>query len=189
MTEIEILKWINDNLGKTILEAIWEAKRTKGSLLYTQEWLSAMTMRETGEKIVKLLTQGHTIPELFEQVKGDYCQRAGESAPCYHGFHFMQIDNGSFPAFIKSGDWKDPLKGYKMAIEILEGKRIYLQKRFPQLQGDTLCRAITAAYNCGEGNVSKTIDRGLDVDAYTANHNYSREVWRFRALFNSLQQS
>lgn len=186
MTELEILRWIKTNLGSHILQAIWEAKRKNEGLIYNSELISAMNMRETGEKIKKLLAQGKTVVEMHGLMKGDYNKRTHDPEPCYHGFHYMQIDIDSFPDFIHSGDWKDPLKGFKKAIQVLEGKRLYLQSHFPQLQGDDLLRAVVAAYNCGEGNVRKTMERKLDVDAFTHQHNYSREVWRFRDLYRSL---
>jgi hypothetical protein len=73
-----------------------------------------------------------------------------------------------------------------MAIAVLEEKRLYLEPKFPNLQGDSLHRAITAAYNCGQGNIAKVLNEGKDIDDRTYNHDYSREVWRFREIFNTL---
>jgi hypothetical protein len=191
MTEKQILTWIKTNLSPHIDKAIEAARIKNPMLIYTQDWIAAMTMRETGQKIAKLLGRGVKVPELHTEMKGDYGQREGETEKQYHGFHYMQIDIGSYPSFIASGDWKDPLKGYKKAIEVLEGKRIYLfaaggkfkPNEFPP---DMLYRAITAAYNCGEGNVAKVLREGKDVDARTYNHDYSKEVWRFRELYKSI---
>jgi hypothetical protein len=186
MTEREILKWIKTNLGFFILQAIWEAKRKNEGLIYTSELITAINMRETGEKIGKLLGKDVSLAEMHGLMKGDYNKRTADPAPCYHGFHYMQIDVGSFPDFVHSGDWKDPLKGYQKAIQVLEGKRIYLQSKLPHLEGEDLLRAVVAAYNCGEGRIVQVVHDGKDIDAYTYQHNYSKEVFRYRELYRSI---
>jgi len=70
------------------------------------------------------------------------------------------------------------------AIGVLEGKRRNLQSEFPHI--DNLDRAITAAYNCGEGNVARAIRKGIDIDSYTFNKDYSKEVWRFREIYKTV---
>ncbi len=47
-------------------------------------------------------------------------------------------------------------------------------------------RAAIAAYNCGEGNVRKAIEAGIDVDAPTAGHDYSRAVLAFAEAYRGL---
>lgn len=73
------------------------------------------------------------------------------------------------------------------AISVLEGKRKYIQSKLPNLSGNDLNRAITAAYNCGEGRVVQALNKGVDVDTYTHNHDYSKEVFRYRGIYNSLK--
>ena len=186
MTYTDILKWIKSNLASYIDQAIMDAKTKNQTLLYTEDWLGAITCRETGDLIARYAGQGKTALEMAELMKGDYTQRSGETEKQYHGFGFIQVDIGSFPAFIHSGDWQDPLKCYKMAISVLEGKRQYIQPHFPTLTGDALERAITASYNCGEGNCAKCLRQGIDIDSYTTNHNYSKQVFEFREIYRSL---
>ena len=178
MTEKETLRWIRDNLGTDIKTALKEP--------YTMDWICAMCYRETGFLINRYVKGGHKPEFIHAQMKGDYSQRKGETKKQYHGYGYMQIDTGSYPEFIKSGAWRQPLAVFVKAVSVLEEKRIYLQKSFPLMVGDQLYRAITAAYNCGQGNVAKAIRQGFGVDHYTHQKNYSQEVWRMREVFRSL---
>lgn len=187
MTEKDILSWININLGDAIDKAIIHARENFPDHPYTKDWLAGMIMRETGFLIARYIKAG-TKPEIIHTLmRGDYGQRPGEKEKNYHGYGYPQIDIGSYPDFVKSGDWKDPFKTCLKAIEVLEEKRQYLVPKFPNLQGDGLHRAITAAYNCGQGRIAQALNEGKDIDARTYNHDYSREVWRFREIFNSFQ--
>jgi hypothetical protein len=186
MNNTQILQWIKKNLASYINEAISSAKSTNSNLLYTEDWLGAITCRETGELIERYIPQGRSVLDMASLMHGDYSQRSHETKPQYHGFGFIQIDIDSFPSFVHSGDWKDPLKCYSMAISVLEGKRKYLQAHFPSLTGETLERAITAAYNSGEGSVSKCLHENIDIDSRTANHNYSKQVFEFREIYRTL---
>lgn len=182
MNNIDIARWIKNNLSPFIKEAI----KTKGTQLYTEAWLAGITMRETGILIARHAPLTKDLHALASVMMGDKSQRPGETTAWYHGFGFTQIDIASFPDFIKSGDWKDPLKVYLKTIDVLEGKRRYIVARFANLQGDNLKRYITAAYNCGEGNEAKVISKHIDVDAYTANHDYSKKVFEFAEIYNNL---
>lgn len=188
MTERDILKWIGANLGQTIDKALDQAREKNPTLLYTKDWLAGIIMRETGFLIARYVKQGAKPEIIHTLMRGDYSQRPGEKEKNYHGFGYCQIDIASYPDFVKSGEWKDPFKIIRKAIAVLEEKRVYLSPKFPNLQGDSLQRAITAAYNCGQGNVAKVLAAGQDIDARTYNKDYSREVWRFRQIFNSLSQ-
>lgn len=188
MTERDILSWINTNLGSTIDKAIVHAREKFSDHPYTKDWLAAMAMRETGFKIAEFTKLGKKPEAIHAIMRGDYGQRDGEKEKSYHGYGYWQIDIGSYPAFIKSGDWKDPFKTCLKAIAVLEEKRLYLEPKFPNLKGDSLHRAITAAYNAGQGNIAKVLAEGKDIDARTYNHDYSAEVWRFREIFNSITQ-
>jgi len=148
MTTNQILAWIKANLGPQIRQAIADS----GYTTYTEDWIGAMTMQETGFLIAKLIGEGYSVPILFSHLKGDYSQRPGDAAVVPHGFGPIQIDLGSFPGFIASGDWQDPYKCYMQALKILEGDRLYLLHHYPfkQIQTDEdLAKATTAAYNCG----------------------------------------
>jgi hypothetical protein len=188
MTTREILIWIHVNLRPFIDRAIDQAKQKNPGLLYTPEWLVGMTYRETGGLINKYGRVG-TKPEIIHSLmRGDFSKRPGEKEASYHGYGYMQIDIGSFPEFVKSGDWKDPFKTYLKAISVLDGKLQYIEQHFPRLGGDDLHRAITAAYNCGEGNVVKVLTAGNDIDSRTADHNYSLDVWQKRSFYRQILQ-
>jgi transglycosylase-like protein with SLT domain len=106
----------------------------------------------------------------------------------FHGFGFWQIDIGSFPDFVNSGNWTDPLETAKMAVKVLNGKMNFLKSKGWQdeLDPNTWERAITAAYNCGEGNVNKALSKNLDVDCFTFSKDYSKEVFRYRNIYTKL---
>ncbi len=180
MTEKQIIGWIKTNLSPIIEKAIGDSQ----PVIYTTDWLAAMAMREVNFLIARNASKPFNV--VCELMKGDYGQREGEAEKKYHGFSFWQIDIGSFPDFIKSGDWQDPYKSCLKAISVLEDKRKYLVSHLPTLSGNELNRAITASYNCGQGNVFKALSKGLDVDIYTHQHNYSKEVWRYRDIYNTL---
>jgi hypothetical protein len=182
MTDLQALQWIKDNLGKYIKTALELVPGT----IYSEDWLAAMAYRETGILIHRYVPSGIPFRQICERMVGDYGQRPGETEKKYHGFSFWQIDIGSYPDFIDTGLWTDPVQSCKKAISVLEEKRRYLfgknmiPTKYP-LQ--TVHRAITAAYNCGAGSVMKALMAGKDVDRYTYNRDYSKEVWRFRDMY------
>lgn len=174
MNEISQLQWVKTNLGNAIKSAL------EGSP-YTEDLLAAMTVRETG-----IIIQKQIDPVDWFKFVGDFTQRPGEKQKSYHGYGPWQVDKGSFSGWIDAGNWLKPMACAQMAVDILKGKRRYITSHAPNLTGDALDRANVAAYNCGEGNVIKVIGRGLDIDAYTANQNYSAEVWRLREIYKTL---
>lgn len=180
MTEKDILQWIKVHLSNSIKEA------TKGSY-YTEDWLAGMACREVGFLIARYGNQPLSTSQVSALMKGDYGQRAGEKKKQYHGYSYWQIDTGSYPDFIKSGDWVDPFKACQKAVSVLDEKKAYLLKKIPTLTGNQLEDAITAAYNCGQGNVFKAIQNNKDLDTYTFNKDYSKEVRRFREIYKTLK--
>lgn len=184
MTERGIMKWYKDNLLSLVEKAIAEKKIKNPYLIYTADWLIAMAYRETWTLVNRYIDL--TFENMKSLVKGDYGQRPGETEKSYHGFGFWQIDIGSYHDFIKSGDWKDPYKCCLKAIDVLEEKRKYLSANLVLTDTDHFNRAITAAYNCGQGNVVKSIRGKLGVDYYTHEKNYSAMVWKYRELYKSL---
>lgn len=186
MIEREILSWIKNNLGDVIDIAIIQSKEKNPDLIYTRDWLAGMCMRETGFLISRYVAKKMKVEVIHSLMKGDYSQRPKETEKQYHGFGYWQIDIASYPQFVKSGDWKDPFKTCMKAIAVLEEKRLYLAPKFPNLQGDGLHRAITAAYNCGQGRVARALNEGKDIDAFTHQHDYSKMVWHYREVFNKL---
>lgn len=177
--------WIKTNLGPVIREALDQNPGTR----YTEDWLAAMAYREVHNIIERRLkvdpkTDLETMAPLM---RGDYGIRRGETEKQYHGFSFWQIDVGSYPEFIAAGLWTDPIAAAKRAIKVLNEKSVYLWPRIGKtLSADTFNRAITAAYNCGQGNVNKAVKAGLPVDHYTHERNYSRMVWLYRAYYRTL---
>jgi hypothetical protein len=182
MTQLEIMGWYKNNLFTIVVKAIEEKKKDNPNLLYTPDWLIAMAYRETWTLLITHIKNRTPFKNI--EPKGDYGRRQGELEKQFHGFGYFQIDIGSYPEFVKSGDWKDPYKCTLKAIEVLEEKRQSIEKSFPNL--DNIEQAITAAYNSGQGNVLKAIKKGADVDTYTHEKNYSKMVWEYRKLFNSL---
>lgn len=186
MTNRDILAWIKHNLGPVIQPGIVSARVKHPNHPYTEDWLAAITCRETGELIARYAPHNPPLASIAAAMRGDYTKRPGETEDQYHGFGFQQVDIASFPAFVKSGDWKDPGKCLAMAIDILESKRVYLQAHFAALLADPLARAITAAYNCGEGNVRDVLNEKHDIDIRTTGKNYSAQVWEFRQIYSQL---
>jgi hypothetical protein len=195
MTNKQILIWIKQELGPSIQKAIDLANQKTPGHTYTQDLLSAMACREVGFLIARYVEAKMPTRDIHPIIKGDYCQRPGEKEKSYHGFGYWQIDIGSYPAFVKSGKWKDPVATCLQAIAVLEEKREYLSDKFPHVKGEALLRASVAAYNCGQGNVRKILagekkDANgnviTDIDYYTYNKDYSAEVFRFRDIYNAL---
>lgn len=186
MTEKEILRWIAVNLGPTIDKVLEDARQKNPELIYTKDWLAGIIMRETGLLIARYVPQKIKPEVIHTLMRGDFSQRKGEKEKSHHGYGYPQIDIASYPLFVKSGDWKDPFKVLRMAVAVLEEKRKYLEPKFPNVKGDSLCRAITAAYNCGQGRVAQALKEGKDIDAYTHDHDYSKMVWHYREVFNKL---
>lgn len=171
MTNTAILQWIKKNLSQQIKQAV-------SGTIYTEDWLAAMAYREVGFLIARYVSQGYKVEQISLLMRGDYGQRKGDPEKIYHGYSYWQIDINSYPDFIKSGYWKDPLKSCTMAVKVLEEKRIYLK----QYNMDTE-DAITAAYNTGQGNVRKNFP---NVDATTFNKDYAKQVREFRSIYLSL---
>lgn len=186
LTERQIAFWIRDNLGKYIRQALEDYSKVKPDHILTEDWLAGIAQREVHNLIDRYVEKKLKFDVICSLMKGDYGKRKGETEESYHGFSFWQIDIGSFPEWIKAGYWKDPYKSCYKAILVLDNKRKYISGLFPSLKGDALQRAVTASFNCGEGNQAKVIAKGLDVDAYTHGKDYSKMVWHYRELYRNL---
>lgn len=92
-----------------------------------------------------------------------------------HGRGLMQIDD-RFHAFARTGKWDDAEANILYAAKVLISSRAYIKKRY-SLTPQALLQATVAAYNCGAGNVSKALKRGLDVDFFTTGRDYSKDVF------------
>lgn len=182
MTNRDILTWIKRELGPYIQKALL----ARPGSIYTEDWLAGIAMRETGGLMGIYIPQKSDPLVICSILRGDYTQRPGETQKQYHGYGVTQIDIASFPQFVKSGDWKDPVKCFIKSIEVLNGKRDYLLDQYPMLWGNDLDELITAAYNCGEGNESKLVLKTLDPDIYTTQHNYSKAVFEFAEIYKTI---
>lgn len=174
MKEHSTLQWIKDNLSIYIKSAV------EGTI-FTEDWLAGMAMRETGILIMRYVPRGYDFKKICSLMRGDYSQRKDETEKEYHGFSFWQIDIASYPDFISSGDWQDPAKSAIKCVSVLNEKSAELAK-----YNITSQEAITAAYNCGSYGVRKGISKANDPDIFTYNHDYSKEVGRFREIYKTL---
>lgn len=90
----------------------------------------------------------------------------------------MQIDVGSFPEWCAG--WRasaySTADGIRQGCYVLREKLDEVAKRFPVADAEAQVRYAVAAYNCGTGGVAKALKAGLDVDARTTGHDYSRDV-------------
>jgi hypothetical protein len=188
MTTRQIMLWYKSNLIDAVEKAIALKKQKNPKLLYTTDWLMAMAFRETWILVNRFAANNILLENILPVVKGDYGKRDHDPEKIFHGFGFWQIDIDSFPEFVRCGDWKDPYKCCCKAIDVLEGKRTWLENKLIAKDYDieTWHRIITAAYNCGEGNVFKALNAKLGIDHYTHEKNYSEKVWEYRSLYNSL---
>ena len=178
MTEKQRIKEMLVILEEPIEEA------TQGTR-YDVPWIMALTNRECGWKFQREVEKGKDPREVLENMKGDYGKRPGETKEQYHGFSPFQIDKDTAPQFgrlmINRGEWTDLFKAAKVCIAVLEEKRDYLdaQGMAEEKLGTNLYnRAITAAYNCGQGRVVKALRAGVDVDRFTYSGDYSKDVFR-----------
>ncbi len=172
-TRANILKWIYDNLGNIHNEV--------AEIIFKDYWVSqgllaGIVCREYGFLIPRKVTAGKTFEQIVSNAWGD----GG------HGASIYQIDDRSFPDFIKAHPLSD-VKAYCIkAVEVLQDKERYLVSKGwtrEKLGNETFERAVIAAYNCGQGNVSKALTRGLDVDRYTFGGDYSKDVTVSRNLY------
>lgn len=126
---------------------------------FSVELLLAISSRETNLK----------------NIKGDF--RDG----IYHGYGVMQVDIGTDPAFCKAWTPEKVRESVQGGCRILAGKRAYLAKK-----QCTDLRAIAAAYNTGEGNVSRSLANGRDPDSTTTGRNYGTDVLARMEVFKRL---
>jgi hypothetical protein len=111
----------------------------------------------------------------MRNIKGDF--RDG----LYHGYGIMQVDIGTNPEFCKAWTPDQVKESVQCGCRILSGKRAYLAKK--QI---TDLKAIAAAYNTGEGNVSRSVAAGQDPDRTTTGRDYGRDVLARMEVFTRL---
>jgi hypothetical protein len=186
MTERAISFWIRDNLSKDIRRALEIAKASNQNLIWTEADLAGIAQREVGFLIARYAGSKKPIEVIHSLMKGDYVMRKGVTEKQYHGFSYWQLDVNTWLEFIKTGEWKVPFKACYKAILTLEDKRKWLEENKVDLKNFGIHRASIAAYNCGQGNVRKAMKLGEDIDRYTFNHDYSKEVLRFSEIYKNL---
>lgn len=166
MTDLECLEYIREHYGILIGASAkaWQ---------HRPEVLAGIMCRET---------RGGTSPLLDVPGPGG----RGDNG---HGHGLMQLDDRSFPEFCSSEDWKSPALNIDYGARVLFRKGVSLANRASifNLTAAQMERAAIAAYNCGEGNVVRALQAGLDVDYYTAHQDYSKKVLEYAALYASLE--
>lgn len=183
MTYTEQLQWIKTYCGPVMRQAIAQKQPT----MFVEDWLGSITCRESGIIISRLGDTVKSAVEMCPLLKGDYSQRSYDSAPEYHGFGFTQIDSHSYPDFINSGKWEDPLACYLQTIDVLRSIFSSISPTIKNFNADIQALYITAAYNCGAGNEEKILFNHIDPDAYTTGHNYAAQIASFRKIYLSLE--
>lgn len=195
MNERQMMIWIKKNVAPIVQKAIEET----GEKYFTEDDLCAICYREVNNLLFRFVPTNMQFEVLCSLMKGDYSKRDADKEKIYHGFSFWQIDIGTNLDFIKSGEWKNPLKACKKALQILNGKK----KVFDQLySGEQLQRIIFASYNCGEGNVKKALRKSAEgklfahnnepltfekvCDYYTHERNYSQKVMQYKTTYKSI---
>ena len=108
----------------------------------------------------------------LRNIKGDF--RDG----IYHGYGVMQVDIGTNPDFCRAWTAEQVNESIECGCRVLAGKREYLARK--QI---TELKALAAAYNTGEGNVSKSVAAGLDPDRTTTGRDYGRDVLARMEIF------
>jgi hypothetical protein len=128
--------------------------------------------------IMQRETEGGMSPLLDKPGPGGHGDRG-------HGHGLLQIDDRSFPEFCASEAWGDPRENILFGARVLAGKRRFLKSKTLGfgLTDDDIERASIAAYNAGEGNVLKAIQKKEDVDTCTAHKNYSADVLRLAEIY------
>lgn len=171
----DILQWIYDNLGELIRKCTDENYK---DTIYTESWIAGIICREVGFLILKYANKGLTKDEITLHMIGD----SG------HGRSYFQIDDRSYPDFVNSTPLSDVEAYCNKAIECLEEKRKYLESKnytSNTMTTDEYEMAITCAYNCGQGNVVKALDKGRSPNVYTFNGDYGTAVMEYRGIYHS----
>jgi hypothetical protein len=102
-----------------------------------------------------------------------------------HGRGLMQIDDRSHAEWISLQKWKNPAANIEYGADVWMDNFNYFIDHYDLVGGDAqLVWAATAAYNCGAGNVRKSLIQDLGVDARTTGKDYSADV-RVRMKFLS----
>ena len=150
---------------------------------FTPELLMAIGYRESGLKPKYLLVPGDN----------------------GHGYGIMQIDNRSYPDWVKSGAWKKAKSCIDKGAEVLASKRTEIESSVGKkltvktlagqsyefegkaIFGADVLRVTVAAYNCGLWAYYH-FSKGHDVDQGTTGQDYSRDVLAKAVRFKPMLQ-
>lgn len=96
------------------------------------------------------------------------------------GHGLMQIDSGTWSAWLEENDWTDPYTNVKKGAEIFSSDLDYFASK--GLSGEDQILAALAAYNHGPKNVWKTIQNTPEGEVPNYDHgttggNYGASVW------------
>lgn len=154
-------------------DLVWQYNKAKG-----EGWIA--TFREAAEShdfAPETLIAIASRETAMRNIKGDW--RDGR----WHGFGLMQIDIGSFPEWIATGEWKDPKKSIRKGADVLSTKRAQvIARKVPPK--DALPVAI-AAYNAGVHAIDAYFKHG-NPDRPTTGHDYSQDVLKRAEEFKKL---
>jgi len=172
-TTKNILTWIHENLGEIHLDV---ANNIFKDYWITEAILAGIVCRETGFLIPKFVNRGYDFDTITSLMIGD----GG------HGRSYYQIDDRSYPDFVNSTPLSDVEAYCRKCIRVLQEKELSITHAglTRESLGDELYeKAIIAAYNCGQGNVIKSLRLGMDVDSTTFSHDYAKSVMQYRYLY------
>jgi hypothetical protein len=152
------------------------------------DWIPAFIEAANDKKFPPEVLMGIASRETnMENIKGDF--RGG----IYHGYGLMQIDVGSYPDWIKSGAWHNPLEGIKKGAEVLAEKRREVANAAKasgqRLTEGALERISIAAYNCGASPAYKHWRSNTDPDESTTGKDYSQDVLARAEVFKSFLEA
>lgn len=91
------------------------------------------------------------------------------------GHGLMQIDSGTWGAWLAANDWEDPYTNIRKGTEIFLADLDYFASK--GLSGDAQIQAALAAYNHGPDNVWRNVSKNLSPDTGTTGGNYASSVW------------
>jgi hypothetical protein len=115
----------------------------------------------------------------YKDVFGTPDDKSDDLGDSDHGHGFFQVDNRSHEVFLESAKWKIFRESADYVIEhVLKSSYRYLAPKFPRRGPEKIQWDAVAAYNCGAGNVRKSLNKGRGRDARTTGRDYAKDVKR-----------
>lgn len=103
-----------------------------------------------------------------------------------NGFGLGQVDKRWHKQHTQSGDYKIPHKHFMYMAELLRQQAVYIVRNSPAGSADL--KALIAAYNAGQGAVSKALREGKDPDRVTTGGNYATKVLEYVKEYYRLEK-